>query len=108
MVHEGLRHPKTVRKMMNSAKGAIEAKTVKNQLVSIGYDNATSFYGVLHDIGTGKVEYRRIEVLSDTPLEERQVELLYRFFQKNKPVKTYSIWVYDSKKDSVKLLWECW
>jgi len=108
MVAKGLRDLETVKRMMNSAKGFLEAKKVKDQLRSLGYPYQMSLYGVLTNKVTIKSEYRRIEVLSDILLGEREVNLIYRFLQHNHPIKTYSIWVYDSKKDAIKLMWECW
>jgi len=108
MVERGLRDLEAIRRLMDSAKGALEAKEVKDLLRELGYTFQMSMYGVLTNVETKRSEYRRIEVLSDVLLSEREVNLIYRFMQHNHPVKTYSIWVYDSKKDAVRLMWECW
>ena len=95
-----------VKRLMESAKGSLEAKALKDQLHALGYTCAISLYGVLTDKETKRSEYRRIEVLLDVTPDERIVNLLYRFFQTNHPIQTYSVWVYDHEVDSVKLMFE--
>jgi hypothetical protein len=106
VVERGLRDVQMVKRLMESAKGSLEARDLKNELHSLGYTYAMSLYGVLTNIETHRSEYRRIEVLLDVTPNERIVNLLYRFFQTNHPIQTYSIWVYDSELDSVKLMME--
>jgi hypothetical protein len=106
MVERGLRDLEMVRRLMNSAKGSLEAKALKDELHSLGYTYAMSLYGVLTNKETSRSEYRRIEILLDVSPNERIVNLLYRFFQVMKPIKTYSVWVYDHEVDSVKLMFE--
>jgi hypothetical protein len=106
MVERGLRDVQMVKRLMESAKGSLEAKALKDELHSLGYTYAMSLYGVLTNKETSRSEYRRIEVLLDVSPNERIVNLLYRFFQTNHPIQTYSVWVYDHEIDSVKLMFE--
>jgi hypothetical protein len=93
----------TIDKLMNSAKAANEAKIVKDYAAKKKYVYALSLYGVLTDRSSGRSEYRRIEVLSNVFWTGEIVELIYRFFQKIKPAKTYSIWLYDKQRRALGL-----
>lgn len=78
------------------------AKSVKRHWIKAGYDQQFSLYGVVTNRETGESGYKRIEVLSNTPLTERIVLLIYGFFDYFKPESPYTIWVYDLARDSVK------
>lgn len=80
------------------------AKSVKRQYIKEGYEYQLSFYGVLANSETGEKGYCRIEVLSNTPYDERIVALIYEFFYDFKPSRPYSIWIYNKDRDSVKVV----
>ncbi|GAH02983.1 unnamed protein product [marine sediment metagenome] len=61
-----------------------------------------SLYGVLHDDEKDEDHYCRIEVLSDAPFKEKDVALIYDFFQMIKPTTAYSIWIYKNKTEEIK------
>lgn len=108
MVTKGLKDLESVRKLMSSAKGAVEAAKIKDALRGEGYKYEMSLYGVLKAVETNRLEYRRIEVLTNILGNERIINLIYRFFQTNKPIKTYTIWIYNSELDSIRLVYETW
>lgn len=108
MVLRGLRDLDMVRRLMNSAKGAIEATRVKEEAAKHGLHMAMSLYGVLTQIDDGQSQYRRIEVLSDKNLSAKDTELLYRWFNKVHPIKTYSIWVYLPDSEALTQVFSTW
>jgi len=108
MVQKGLRDPETVRRLMNSAKGAVEARTVKEQLANIGYTFTMSLYGVLTNKASGRSEYRRMEILSQKLLDATDVELVYRWLQKLHPIKTYTIYIYRHEGNLLKEVFSTW
>lgn len=91
---------------MSTARGALEAKKVKDQLREIGYTFTFSIYGILTDLETRQSEYRRIEILCNCTPDERIVELIYRFLQEHKPSAKYTIWVYDKDRDAIRLMFK--
>jgi hypothetical protein len=93
-----------IAKVMQSAKAFDEANAVKQRARATGYVHALSLYGVLTDKTSGRSEYRRIEVLSNVFWTDKIVELIYRFFQKIKPAKTYTIWLYSEKHKGLLLV----
>jgi hypothetical protein len=93
-----------IQKVMNSAKAFDEANAVKQRARDTGYVYALSLYGVLTDTTSGKSEYRRVEVLSNVFWTGEVVELIYRFFQKMKPAKVYTIWLYSAKRHGLLLV----
>lgn len=78
------------------------AKSIKRRWIKEGYDAQLSLYGVLTDKTISENHYSRIEVLSNVPYNERTVALLYEFFKELKPPTSYSIWIYDAERDSVR------
>lgn len=78
------------------------AKSVKRRWIKKGFDKGLSLYGVITNKETDESYYSRIEVLSNTPYTERIIALLYDFLKELKPPTSYSIWVYDFKRDKVK------
>lgn len=78
------------------------AKSIKRRWIKEGYDQGMSLYGVVTDLETKVSHYCRIEVLSNAEYNERVVALLYDFFKELKPPTSYSIWIYNADKDSVK------
>jgi len=108
LVQRGLRDLETVRRLMNSAKGTLEAGQVKTRMEKLGFRFAMSLYGVLKNRETGQHSYRRIEVMSNNVLAEKDVELLYRWFQKMFPYKTYTIWAYDTEQEKLLEVFSTW
>lgn len=78
------------------------AKSIKRRWIKKGYDKQMSIYGVLTNEETDESRYIRIEVLSNTPYTESIVAQLYDFLQELKPSTSYSIWIYDKKRRSIK------
>jgi hypothetical protein len=91
----------TIAKLMNSAKAYDEANALKDKARAKGYIHSLSLYGVLTDTATGKSEYRRLEVMSNIFWTQQIVELIYRFFKGFKPVKTYTIWLYNKDRKAL-------
>jgi len=108
MVQRGLRDLEFVRRFMNSAKGCIEAKKVKDQLEPLGYTFTMSLYGALRNKETGRVEPRRIEILSQELLGSEDIELIYRWMQKIHPQKAYTIWIYKREGNLLKMVYDTW
>jgi len=108
MVQKGLRDPETVRRLMTSAKGALDARAVKEQLANIGYTFTMSLYGVLTNKVSGRSEYRRMEILSQKLLDAEDVELIYRWLQKLHPIKTYTIYIYKHEGNLLKEVFNTW
>lgn len=63
-----------------------------------------SFYGVVTDKETGEHHYRRVELMSNTPYTEAIVRLAYEFFRVMILPDSYTIWIYDAARESVKLV----
>lgn len=80
------------------------SRTLKRQLIKQGYQYQMSFYGALTSTEKQETQYRRIEMLSNTPYTERLIFLLYEFFKEYKNPFTYSIWIYDKQQDAIKLV----
>lgn len=78
------------------------AKTIKRYWIKKGFIAQFSLYGVVTDSRTGESGYKRIEILSNTPLTERIVSGIYHFFDYFKPISPYTIWIYDKDRDSIK------
>lgn len=93
-----------IAKLMQSAKSYDEANALKSKANAKGYVYALSFYGVLTDNTTGKSEYRRIEVVSNVFWTGEIIELIYRFFQKVKPPKIYTIWLYNKERRALSMV----
>ena len=108
MVERGLRDIETIRRIMNSAKGCIEAKEIKDQLQPLGYTFVMSLYGALRNKETQRVEPRRIEILSQKSLNEVDVELIYRWMQKMPPEKPYTVWIYKRENNQLKEVFSTW
>lgn len=108
MVTRGLRDLDMVRRLMASAKGSLEAKAIKEKAATAGFEFAMSLYGVLTNKETSRSEYRRIEILADKNLGSVDVELIYRWFQKVHPIKTYSIWLYKTETKELQPIFEVW
>ena len=108
MVVRGLRDLDMVRRLMASAKGSIEAKRIKVKAKELGFVMAMSLYGVLSTLLNHRAQYRRIEVLSDGNLSTQDVELIYRWFQKAHPVKTYTIWLYLTETQELTQVFSTW
>lgn len=108
MVSRGLRDLDMVRRLMDSAKGSLEAKAIKEKAVAAGFEFAMSLYGVLTEKDNGRSSYRRIEVVSRKILTGVDVELIYRWFQKAHPIKTYSIWLYDHDNEALTQVFSTW
>lgn len=108
MVSKGLRDLDMVRKLMRSAKGAVEAQHWKKVLHDMGYVFAMSLYGVLTKFDGQRSEYRRIEIYSQALLTSEDVELIYRWFQTMHPMKTYTIWAYDHEEKRLLEVFDTW
>jgi hypothetical protein len=89
-------------KLMNSAKAYDEANAIKEKAHAEGYVHALSLYGVLTDVTTGKSEYRRIEVMSNVFWTGDIIEHIHRFFRTLKPLKIYTLWLYDKQRHALK------
>ena len=108
MVQRGLRDLEFVKRYMESAKGCIEAKEVKDSLAPQGYTFVMSLYGALRDKETGRVTPRRIEILSQKMLNENDINLIYRWFQNMPPEKSYTIWIYNREGNLMKEVFNTW
>jgi len=108
MVERGLRDLNFVRRYMESAKGCIEAKQVKDRYATEGYTFAMSLYGALRNAETNRTEPRRIEILSQNPLNATDVELIYRWIQKMPPLKSYTVWIYRREGNLLKEVFSTW
>lgn len=93
-----------IAKVMQSAKAFDEANALKQRARDKGYVHALSLYGVLTDTISGRSEYRRVEVMSNVYWTGEIVELIYRFFQKIKPSKIYTIWLYNKNHKGLLLV----
>jgi hypothetical protein len=78
------------------------ARTTKREYIKKGYEHQFSLYGVTTDRATKLSEYRRIEVLSNTPYTQEVFIDLYEFFNMVIPPSKYSIWIYDGKSKALK------
>lgn len=90
-----------------SMRQHIEANHYKELLERLGYRYTISLYGVLHNTLLNRHEYRKIEVFLNGTPKERDVMLLQHFFEDIKPLNYFSIWVYDHKTKTIKLV-ESW
>ena len=81
-----------------------EACLAKTALLNQGYGYTMSLYGVVRDKTEGLAGYRRIEIYSDVAFGAQLIEYVYRFIQSFPPNKRYSIYVYDSKINGIRLV----
>jgi hypothetical protein len=82
------------------------SRKVKRHWIKEGYSHQMSLYGVNTNRETEESSYKRIEILSNTPLTERIVSLLYEWFSYMVPGSPYTLWVYDVSRDSIKIVGE--
>lgn len=80
------------------------SRRVKREAIKNGYTHQMSIYGILKFKDERDPEFRRIEILSDIEPDQRLVSKLYHWFYEFPPLKTYTIWIYDSKEEGIKLV----
>jgi hypothetical protein len=70
---------------------------LKTKLHQIGLKEQLSMYGIATDCLPSGEKYRRIEIFSDKPFMDTDVEFLYRFFSNYLTDKTDSVFVYHNQ-----------
>jgi len=97
--------------VINGSREAIEnilgidriakSKLLKREAIEAGYIHQISFYGLLTNVTTLTKDYRRIDVLSNTPFTQSLFARLHSYFSIEKPKHRYSIYVYDGDDDTI-------
>lgn len=72
-----------------------DARALKRQLILTGYKHQISFYGLVETAKGRDMSYRRIEIMSNTPITEDLMYFLYEFFEEIIPLKIYSIFRFN-------------
>lgn len=81
-----------------------ESRRVKRTWIKRGYPHQASFYGVISEKENEDSQFRRIEVLSNTPYTQQIIESLYHWFEAFIVPVSYSIWIYNKNKRGIALV----
>jgi len=80
------------------------SRTVKRKWIKEGYSHQMSLYGVLTNRDDKTSERRRIEILGDVPFTKETILLIGQAFEYLKPPFKYTIWLFDSKNNGIRMV----
>jgi len=81
-----------------------DSRQVKRLWIKLGFKYQMSLYGALRLTDDDRHEGRRIEILSNTAYDNRIVFMIYEFFRRIPPLARYTIWVYDGKREGIRIV----